>query len=131
MRELLAVNRPGIIRTLDYTGEAGGRSHDHADHLTASYFAYAAHLTYERQHQFLGYRGYILTDLPRNLSASAAAGKMAVFMAYGPHDIKACPSKADCPKRMYLPWLQRRHFSEPGLPPAMVDPSAVEPELID
>lgn len=129
VRELVEAHQPDIIRTLDYTGEVG--SHDHADHLTASYFTYAAHAGYRRDHEFVGYRGYILTELPRNLTDKEAADKTAVFMAYGPHDIKACPSTDNCPKRLYLPWMQRRHFSAPGRPPAMVDPATREPELID
>lgn len=107
LTQLMTIFKPSIIRTLDYAGKY--TDGDHADHHNAAYYTYEAQQSYTTPHTLQGFRGYPMSKRPANLSATAAAAKLAIFLAYAPHDSNVCQSTAKCRKNKYWPWFSREY----------------------
>ena len=109
---------PSVIRTLDYTDRYGDG--DHADHHNAAYYTEEAQRDYTAPHRLQGFRGYSMTLLPANQSDSAAARKLAIFLAYAAHDSHVCQTAAACRHaRRYWSWMSRT-YEVPAQPPSTV-----------
>lgn len=98
---LMELDRPQVIRTLDYAGRYGDG--DHADHHAAGYFTYLAQRDYPPPHTITGYLGYQLAKEPVNLTGDARDTKLRLFLAYAAHDRKVCQTPAQCLSNFYGP----------------------------
>lgn len=87
LTELMAVTRPGVVRTLDYVGTFSDT--DHADHHAVAYLTRQASKQYKQRHSLVSYQGYPIASKTANLPAAEAQAKLAAFDIYAAHDAVA------------------------------------------
>ncbi len=114
---LMSASAPSYVGSQDYVGPLGDG--DHSDHHVSALFVQAASLQYTNPHMLNGYRGYPISLLPVNLSASESQAKQTTYYTY-------CNTVGTC-SPSYSSWWEReysRGLQYSGLAPSSGAPGA-------
>lgn len=107
LRAVLDEFRPDRITTTDHVGEFGDG--DHSDHHVAGYLAARVRGDYAAPHEFAGFRGYPIEDLPSNLDPEQIALKERAFFVYAASDYKTPQTLEKAQSDQVGAWLTREY----------------------